>query len=185
MINGGVVVGILYGLIGLVVLIIIVCWAYIVNKGNAQFELKVAERTPFELVEITEDSITLHCQVAMVNKGQQLGTIMDCYTRHLLPYEQFDGVQVFSKVELETARRADDYFEALIIERNRRVNLIVTVKLIARKNSDIKSTLTQMVDMPIDIVYQQVTRADWHIEKARIEMKASEVASAANVTLAD
>ncbi|WP_110953494.1 hypothetical protein [Anaerosinus massiliensis] len=177
--------GILYGLVGLVIVISLVCWAYIVNKGNAEFELKVAERTPFELVNITDDSITLSCQVAMVNKGKQLGTIMDCYSRHLLPYEQFDGVQVLSKVELENAPREDDYFESILIERNTRINLKVIVKLIARKNQDIRETLKNMVDMPIDVVYQMVTRADWHIEKARIEMKASEVAKVANVTLVD
>ena len=41
-----------------------------------------------------------------------------------------------------------------------------------------------MVDMPIDIVYQMVTRKDWHIEKSRIELKASEVAQAVGITLA-
>jgi len=38
--------------------------------------------------------------------------------------------------------------------------------------------LAEMVDMPIDIVYQVVARSDWFITKARIIMTAEEIAEA-------
>ena len=109
---------------------------------------------------------------------------MDCYSRHLMPYEYFDGVEVNSRIQRKDALREDDYFESFIIYQRSKAILIVEVELIARKDESIKDTLVNMVDMPIDIVYQMVTRKDWHIEKSRIELKASEVAQAVGITLA-
>lgn len=56
--------------------------------------------------------------------------------------------------------------------------IVVTVKLIAR-NGNIKQALEQMVDMPIDIVYQVVARSDWYITKTRLVMKAADIVRAA------
>jgi hypothetical protein len=103
---------------------------------------------------------------------------MDAYTRHLLPYEQYDGVKVCSRLELETNPRTDGYWEALIVPQGTGEGVIVTVELTATKG-DIRQALANMVDMPIDLVYQVVARSDWFITKARIVMTAEEVAKAA------
>lgn len=169
----------------LIAIAIFAYWAFVKNQGDAELELKVDERTPFEVVNIDEKSVTLRTKVAMVNKGKQIGTIMDCYARHLLPYEQFDGVKVESRICREHAVREDDYFEAYLLKRTTRVNLYLEVTLIARKEEDIKTVLTHMVDMPIDIVYQAVTRIDWYINKSRIVLTNTELAQAIGITLAD
>lgn len=175
---------IIYALFAAVIFVVLIAWAYIAKKGNAEFVVKASERTPFEVEQMDESSVTLKCKVEMANIGNQCGTVMDCYTRHLLPYEQFDGVEVSSWVELESVPREDGYFESLIIFRQTSVFLLVKVTLKSRHTVPIKEVLTEMVDMPIDLVYQQVTRVDWHIEKTRIEMKATEVARAVGISLA-
>ena len=106
---------------------------------------------------------------------------MDAYPRHLLPYEQYDGVEVASRMELSTAPRTDNYFEAVIIPKGTGGTVIITVKFTA-KAGGIQETLGQMaeltVDMAIDIVYQIVARAPWYIHKARMIMTCEEIMKA-------
>jgi len=154
-------------------------WLYIVKQGDAEFDFQVNQATGFELAERSAASITVKCKVPFVNKGTQDGTMMDCYTRHLLPYEQYDGVEVYSRLELEAAPRPDGYFEAVIVPKNTGQTVVVTVKLTARKGGNIEQALAQMVDMPIDIVYQIVARSDWYISKTRLLMPAADIRKAA------
>lgn len=170
----------LLALIGLVLLVVLFVWLYIVRQGDAEFDFLVDQRTEFSLVEMTDDAAIFSCKVPFVNKGTQDGTIMDAYTRHLLPFEQYDGVEVYSRLELETAPRTDGYFEAVIVPKTTGQTVIVTVKLTA-KDGNIKTALEQMVDMPIDIVYQVVARSEWYITKQRLIMTKQEVVKAAGL----
>lgn len=167
-------------LIAAAVLLVLFVWLYVARQGDAGFEFLVDHRTDFVLTEMTDDSATFTCKVPLVNKGTQDGTIMDAYTRHLLPYEQYDGVEVYSRLELETAPRTDGYFEALIVPKTTGQAVVITVKLTARQG-DIQKALKAMVDMPIDIVYQIVARGEWYITKNRLLMKASEIQAAAGL----
>ncbi len=170
----------LIGLLVIAGLIAVAIWLYIANQGDAEFEFQVNQATAFEVVDSNETAITLKCKVPFVNKGTQDGTMMDCYTRHLLPYEQYDGVIVNSRLELESAPRSDGYFEAIIIPKKTGQTIVITVQLTAR-HGDIRQALAQMVDMPIDIVYQVVARSDWYITKTRLVMKAADVVRAAGL----
>ncbi len=92
----------------LAVIVAVAVWLFIAKQGDAEIEFKVDQRTEFMLVEQTEKTATFSSKVAFINKGSQDGTIMDAYPRHLLPYEQFDGVEVSSRMELTTAPRTDN-----------------------------------------------------------------------------
>ncbi len=153
--------------------------------GDAKVNMKTDERTPLKLDEITSDSISLSTTINVANEGKQCATIMDCYVRQLLPYEQFDGVKVEAKAELKGAPREDDYFEAVLIQKHESIDIIIRVKLTARKNNDIKETLTHMVDLPLDIVYQHVARYPWKLSKKTIVLTAEEITALAGVKLAD
>lgn len=167
----------LMALLVLVVLVGIAVWLYIARQGDAEFEFLVNQRTDFSLVKMTDNTATFSCKVPFINKGSQDGTIMDAYTRHLLPYEQCDVVEVSSRLELEDAPRTDGYFEALIVPKTTGQTVNVTVILTA-KDGAISEALKQMVDMPIDIVYQIVARGEWYISKNRMVMKAKEIMNA-------
>ncbi len=151
--------------------------------GDAVVNVKEKERTALKVDEITQNSISLSTVINVSNDGKQCATIMDCYVRQLLPYEQFDGVKVDAKAELKGAPREDDYFEAVLIQKQESIDVVIRVKLTARKNNDIKQTLTHMVDLPLDIVYQHVARYPWKISKKTIVLTAEEIASVANVKL--
>jgi hypothetical protein len=156
---------------------IISLWLYIARQGDAEFEFLVDERTDFVLSEISRDTAVFTSRVPFVNKGTQDGTIMDCYPRHLLPYEQYDAAEVVSRLELETRPRNDGYFEAVIIPKTTGNAVIVTVKFIV-KQGDIRQALADMVDMSIDIVFQVVARSKWYITKQRMVMRADEIQQA-------
>ncbi len=167
-------------LVALVVAIAI--WLFIARQGDAEFEFLVDERTDFALEELTEKTATFSCKVPFINKGTQGGTIMDAYPRHLLPHEQFDGVEVSSRLELLSAPpRTDNYFESVIILAGEGDTVVVTVKFTA-KEGGIEEALGQMaeltVDMAIDIVYQIVARTPWYIHKTRMIMKCTEIMNA-------
>lgn len=164
-----------------VVAVVAAIWLFMTMQGDAEFEFIAAQRTDFMLTEISEDKAVFACKVPFINKGRQDGTIMDAYPRHLLPYEQFDAVDVNSRLELETAQRTDNYFEAMIIPKGTGGAVIVTITFTAKEGS-IKEALAKMydmnVEMPIDIVYQVVSRTPWYITKNRIVMTPAEVKGA-------
>ncbi|HWR38999.1 MAG TPA: hypothetical protein VN611_05835 [Patescibacteria group bacterium] len=166
---GGIIVG--------AALLALAVWLYILRQGDAHFEFVVDRRTPFALTELTTQRAVFTSRVPFVNNGTQDGTIMDAFTRHHLPCEQFDGVEVASRLHLETAVRDDGYFESVIFYKGTGSAVVVTVILTA-KNGDIQATLQDMVDMPVDIMYQIVARSEWYIHKTRMVMTSEEIQQA-------
>lgn len=152
-------------------------WLYILRQGDAKFEFIVNQRTEVALKQLTTDSAEFSCKVPFVNKGTQDGTIMDAFPRHFLPCEQYDQVEVQSRLSLESAPREDGYWEAIIIKKGTGDAVVITVKLVAG-NGDIRAALQEMPDMPVDIVYQVVARSLWYIHKARFVLTGEEVRQA-------
>ncbi len=149
-------------------------WLFIANQGDAHFKFVVDQRTDFKLTGITQDSATFSTTVPFINNGTQDGTLMDVFPRHFLPYEQYDAVDTDARLTLDCANRSDGYWEAYIVPKNTGGSIILTVKFTA-KSGDIKAALAEMVDMPIDIVYQVVARSPWYIDKDRLVMTADEI----------
>jgi hypothetical protein len=174
-------VNFLFVVLVVVAIIAVAVWLYIARQGDAEFEFLVDQGSEFVLTELTEQAAEFSCKIPFVNKGTQDGTIMDAYTRHLLPYEQYDGVEVYSRLELETAPRTDQYFEALIVPKGTGQTAVITVRFTARgkRMPQALAEMAQMgVDMSIDIVYQVVARSNWYISKNRKIMSAGDIARA-------
>ena len=72
-----------------------------------------------------------------------------------------------------------------LIQKKESIDIVIRVKLIDRKNNDIKQTLTHMVDLPLDIVYQHAARYPWKISKETIVLTSEEIAKLADIKLAD
>ncbi len=155
----------------------VVLWLFVARQGDAAFEFLDDQRTDFKLEELTGDKAVFSTVVPFVNKGTQDGTIMDCFPRPLLPQEQYDAAAVSARVELETQRRDDNYFEALIVPKTTGNAIVVTVTFTA-KQGDIRQALATMVDMPVEIYFQVVARGKWYADKQRLMMKADEIAAA-------
>lgn len=164
----------------LIVLVLIIIlgaaavWLFVANQGDANFKFIVEQRTDFTLKEITQETATFSTTVPFINNGQQDGTLMDVFPRHFLPCEQFDAVDTDSRLTLDSANRTDGYWEAYIVPVTTGGSIILTVKFTA-KSGDIKAALNDMVDMPIDIVYQVVARSLWYLAKERLVMTADEI----------
>lgn len=167
-----------------IVFLVIAVWLFIARQGDAEFEFLVGERTSFVVEEVTDKKAVFSCKVPFINKGSQGGTIMDAYPRHLLPYEQYGGVLVNSRLELTTAPRTDNYFEAVIIPKGTGGTVVVTVEF-TPKEGTIQEALEEMVeltvDMAIDIVYQVVARTPWYIHKQRMVMTCDEIRAALQI----
>jgi hypothetical protein len=157
----------------LVIIFIAAVWLYIAKQGDAEFAFLVDQRTPWVIEALYEGSATFSVKVPFINRGSQDGTIMDAYTRHLLPYEQYDAVEVYSRLTNEELFRSDGYWEAVIVPKHTGGTVIVTVRLTAKAGS-IEQALADMVDMSVDIVYQIVARSPWYISKNRLLFNADE-----------
>ena len=66
----------------------------VLKQGNENIVLLAKRATNFQVSDRSFESITLFCDIPFVNKGRQLGTIMDLFPRPLLPEEHFDAVKV-------------------------------------------------------------------------------------------
>ena len=91
-----------------------------------------------------------------------------------MPYEQYDKVVVHSQLANKAAERDDNYWESVIFDPGVKGTIRVTIALVS-KDGNIREDLKTFPDMPIDLVYQIVSRSEWYIHKARITLKATEV----------
>ncbi len=151
-------------------------------QGNSRLVVRLADRTPFAVDARTEKSLTVSSVVAFENTGRQHGTIVDCLVRPQLPFEQYDGVEVRAKAELAEAPREDDYFEATLVPPGETVAVRLVVTLTARRGLDIDEALSRMVDLPLDIIYTELSRRPWRLRKVRLVLTAEEIAKLAGVT---
>lgn len=164
-------------------LILLVCLAFLAywflawKQGNCAFVLLKGKRTPFQVDFMDLTHAVLSCTVPIKNAGRQNGTLMDAFVRPYLPQEQYDRAGVRALL-MDTARpREDDYWEALIVEPGRTVELRVKVFLTAKSGS-ILQALEHFPDMAMDVIWQAVGRSDWVYEKARIHLTQDELRDA-------
>ena len=98
----------MYIAVGVVLAALLFCVAaaklYLVHSGTEEIVVKLTERTPFAVAARDERSVTLVTKMEFANVGKQVGTIMDAFVRPLLPYEQYDGLEVRGRAEREGAK---------------------------------------------------------------------------------
>ena len=176
-------VTILGGLFVAILAVVLVLWLYLKNRGQEKVVPKLESRTPFKIERRDEKSVTLSTTIEFRNEGTQSAMIVDAICHPLLPFEQYDGMNVRGKVEREGVPREDDYFEALVIEHQQSASLVATVTLTARKNLSLKEAVAHMVDFPIEIVYREVGRTPMHWSIARVILTAEELSKLVGVKL--
>ena len=172
-------------LIGLLVAIAIVILAVSMFLHGREEKLvpKLESRTPFEIVSRDEKSVTLATTIEFRNEGTQSAMIVDAICHPLLPFEQYDGMNVRGKAERDGVPREDDYFEALVVEHQQSVKLVAKVTLSARKNLSLEDAASHMVDFPIEFLYREVGRNEMRWSMARIFLPAEELAKLLGVRL--
>ena len=170
-------------MIGIIVVVFIFKWAVLGGLGTEIIVPKVEEMTPFSVDAQTNERLVLSATLPFANEGKQCGTIMDAILRVQLPYEQYDGAVVRGKVELAGVPREDDYFEAVLIQKHERIDLVLKLSIEARNDLSLAEAVAHMVDFRMDLIYQETGRTPVHYEKAIIMMGADEIAALAGVEL--
>ena len=171
---------ILEGLIVAILAVVLVVWLYLKNRVEKVVP-KLESRTPFKIESRDEKSVTLSTTIEFRNEGTQSAMIVDAICHPLLPFEQYDGMEVRGKAEREGVLREDDYFEALVIEHQQSVNLVAKVTLTARKNLSLEEAVRHMVDFPIEFIYREVGRTPMRWSIARVILTAEELAKLVGV----
>jgi hypothetical protein len=152
-------------------------------------KIVVDASAPFTKVSQDDGELVIAKKLAFSNEGKQCATIMDAMVRPLLPYEQYDGIEARGKAEREGYPREDDYFEAVIIQkkgdRNHEDHLNIYAKLAfrPRKGLSLEEALSHMVDIPVDVIWQETGRAPYHYRKVQLKLSAEEIAKLAGVEL--
>ena len=160
-----------------------VVWIYLKNRGQEKVVPKLESRTPFKVESRDEKSVTLSTTIEFRNEGKQSAMIVDAICHPLLPFEQYDGMNVRGRAEREGVPREDDYFEALVIEHQQSANLVAKVTLTARKNLSLEEAARHMVDFPVEFLYREVGRTPMHWSIARIILPVEELAGLVGVEL--
>ena len=169
--------------------ILIVMLAFAVYKlffsmeKNSTLIVHGNDHAPFVLEGMTEESAEFSARVGFENLGGQYATIVDCIVRPQLQFEQYDGVNVRGKAEVDGRPRDDDYFEAVLVDPHATLPILMKVKLTARKGMDIRTALSHMVDLPIDVIFTELGRCPWKLKKFRILLSAEEIAELSGVEL--
>lgn len=174
-------VTILGGLIVAALAVILVTWLYLKNRGQEKVVPKLESRTPFKIEARDEKSVTISTTIEFRNEGTQSAMIVDAICHPLLPFEQYDGMNVRGKAEREGVPREDDYFEALVIEHQQSAMLVAKVTLTARKNLSLEEAVAHMVDFPVEFIYREVGRTPMHWSIARVILTAEELAKLVGV----
>lgn len=174
---------ILEGLLVAILAVVLVLWFYLKNRKE-KLVPKLESRSPFKVEHRDAKSVTLSTTIEFRNEGTQSAMIVDAICHPLLPFEQYDGMNVRGKAEREGVPREDDYFEALVIEHQQSAMLVAKVTLTARKNLSLEEAVSRMVDFPVEFLYREVGRTPMHWSIARVILTAEELAKLVGVKLA-
>ena len=142
---------------------------------------KTDEMTDFSVVERTGERLVVAATIPFANEGKQCGTIMDAILRVQLPYEQYDSALVHGKVELEGMPREDDYFEAVLIQKKERINLVLKLSIEPRGGRALADAIAHLVDFRADLIYQETGRVPTHYSKGMLQVTAAQIAALAGV----
>lgn len=176
---------VLKGIILLLLLMVIGYKILCLVEGDARLVLDKDTEKEFSRDSREGDSVTIRRRLTFKNLGKQEAVVSDCIVRTQLPYEQYDGIEARGRVERVGAPREDDYFEAVIVEPGKSMDVDVCITLKARKGQSLELALSRMVDMPVDIIYTTFSRQPYEVRKDRIVMTAEEAARSIGVQLVD
>lgn len=171
-----VVLGYVIAAIGVVVFALAL---FVWRQGEADFVFDVPHRSSLEVAEETPDSIVMTFRLPFINRGSQQGTLVDVFARPWLPVEQFSAAELTTKVTVASNPRNDGYWEAALfpLDRVDRDIAVISLKFHATEGN-IRQAMKQMVDLPLNIVYQIVSRGEWYLDKTLLTLPIEEFTAA-------
>lgn len=148
---------------------------FIWRQGDADFLFEVDKRSQLVLEQETPTQMIFSFRIPFRNRGSQQGTLMDVLARPWLPKEQFSAAEISTKVAMASNPRADGYWEATLFPNENAQNDVAIIKLqFNAQSGNIRQAMDKIVDLPLNIVYQVVARAEWYLTKAMVELPLEE-----------
>lgn len=148
---------------------------YIWKQGDADFVFETDKRSRLLLEQENADQMVFSFSVPFRNRGSQQGTLMDVFVRPWMPQEQFSAAELTTQVTVASTPRSDGYWEATLFPNEKLESDVAVIKLKFRTSGgDIRQAIDKMVDLPLNIIYQVVARADWYLSKTMLELPVEE-----------
>jgi hypothetical protein len=168
--------GYFLALLGLVMLAVAL---FIWRQGDADFYFDVPNRSKLVLESETADKIIFSFCLPFRNRGSQQGTMMDVFARPWLPCEQFSAAELTTKVTAASCPRTDGYWESALFPMDKIDHDVAIITLcFDAQGKNIREAMTQMVDLPLNVVYQVIGRSDWYMSKVLLELPIEEFQNA-------
>lgn len=159
----------------IVVVIVIAIQAHSIWLGEAKVELDLDNRSNFKLISFGETEAVFESTFFIANVGKRPDAmVLDAFSRHQLPEEQYDKAFVRTSIERDGFRRGDDYFEAFPFEGMKSERLIYTVAIRARQ--PITEIIEEIPNLKLEVYVSYVGKEDykikrWYFVVAREELK--------------
>ena len=148
---------------------------FIWKQGDAEFIFETDKRSRLLLEQETADQMVFSFSVPFRNRGSQQGTLMDVFVRPWMPQEQFSAAELTTQVTVASCPRNDGYWEATLFPNEKLESDVAVIKLKFRTSGgDIRQAMDKMVDLPLNIIYQVVARAEWYLSKTMLELPVEE-----------
>ena len=148
---------------------------YIWKQGDADFVFDTDKRSQLAVEQETADQIIFIFNVPFRNRGSQQGTLMDVFVRPWMPREQFSAAELTTQVTVASTPRNDGYWEATLFPNEKLENDVAVITLrFNAVDGDIRRAMAQIVDLPLNIIYQVVARAEWYLSKTMLELPMEE-----------
>lgn len=164
--------GYFLALLGLMALVLAV---FIWRQGDADFLFEVDKRSQLILEQETPTQMVFSFNVPFRNRGSQQGTLMDVLARPWLPEEQFSAAEISTRVVMASNPRTDGYWEATLFPNEKVQHDVAIIKLqFNDPGGNIRQAMDKIVDVPLNIIYQVVARAEWYLAKAMVELPLEE-----------
>ena len=161
--------------IGLIIAGLIVVELYIALQGDAVIEFATAARTEATLEKREAERLYFAVKVPFKNTGRQEGTILDAYLRIYLPQEQYDGLRLRGKVNLEGVLRDDDYFEALLVPAGSSNSLLLRFEASPKAGLSLEEALGGAPDIDIALYADCRGRRELYTIKRYLTLSAVEL----------
>lgn len=167
-----VILGYFLAFLGLVMLAVAL---FVWKQGDADFYFDIANRSKLILESETTDKMAFSFQLPFRNRGSQQGTMMDVFARPWLPCEQFSAAELTTKVTAASSPRKDGYWESALFPMDKIDHDVAIITLLFDAHGgDIRQAMEQIVDLPLNVVYQVIGRSDWYMAKVLLEIPVEE-----------
>ncbi|MEI6285799.1 MAG: hypothetical protein WCP79_04770 [Bacillota bacterium] len=150
---------------------------FVKRQGEGHFTFDISKRTPLKVVRGSAQGIELSCRLPFINDGKQFGALIDVFTRHYLPREQYDALEIDTNIYRVSDPRTEKYWDAKIFYVGEGEDVVIDIRLVA-KTGDIVSALADMPDLPLDIFQKTCSRSDYYYARTYLTFSSDELRAA-------